>query len=52
MKKEGQLLIIEPSGHVGTAEFERTVQIAQKAGFESVGKPEIRRSRTLLLRKR
>ena len=52
MKKEGRLLISEPSGHVGAAEFERTVQIAQKAGFEAVGRPEIRRSRTILLRKR
>jgi ubiquinone/menaquinone biosynthesis C-methylase UbiE len=52
MKKEGRLLISEPSGHVGTAEFEGTVQIAQTAGFEPVGRPEIRRSRTILLRKR
>jgi ubiquinone/menaquinone biosynthesis C-methylase UbiE len=51
MKKGGQLLISEPSGHVGTTEFESTVQIAKKAGFEPAGWPEIRRSRTILLRK-
>jgi ubiquinone/menaquinone biosynthesis C-methylase UbiE len=51
MKKDGQLLISEPSGHVGTAEFESTVQIAQAAGFQPVDRPEMRRSRTVLLRR-
>jgi SAM-dependent methyltransferase len=51
MKKDGRLLIIEPSGHVGTAEFDNTVQIAQTEGFEPVDRPDMRRSRAVLLRK-
>jgi ubiquinone/menaquinone biosynthesis C-methylase UbiE len=34
LKPGGRLLIIEPRGHVSTAQFDRTVSLAEKAGFK------------------
>ncbi|MDA8240317.1 MAG: methyltransferase domain-containing protein [Nitrospiraceae bacterium] len=50
MKKTGKLLLAEPRGHVSEADFEKTVSIAQSAGFEVLQDLEIRRSRAVLLR--
>ncbi len=52
MKPTGKLLLAEPSGHVSKQEFEKTVSIAQSAGFEVMKDLEIRRSRAVLLEPR
>jgi ubiquinone/menaquinone biosynthesis C-methylase UbiE len=52
IKQSGELLMAEPSGHVSRPDFERTVSIAQGAGFEISRDLEIRRTRAVLLRKR
>lgn len=52
MKQTGKLLVAEPKGHVSKLDFEKTISIAQSAGFEVLHDVEIRRSRTVLLRKR
>ena len=52
MKQTGELLVAEPRGHVSEHDFEKSVAIAKDQGFEVLGKPKIRRSRTVLLRKR
>jgi ubiquinone/menaquinone biosynthesis C-methylase UbiE len=49
MKKGGRILISEPSGHVGSKDFEHTVQSASNAGFAEIGRPAMRRSRTVLM---
>ena len=44
------LLIVEPTGHVKTADFEAELQAATRAGFELAGRPSIRRSRAAFLK--
>ena len=51
MKQTGELLVAEPRGHVSKLDFEKTVSIAQSAGFGVLRDLEIRRSRAVLLRK-
>ncbi|MFC1780865.1 class I SAM-dependent methyltransferase [Planctomycetota bacterium] len=51
LKPHGQLLIIEPRGHVSQVDFDITVNIAQKIGFEAVSNPSIKRSFTVLFKK-
>jgi SAM-dependent methyltransferase len=45
------LLIAEPTGHVGTADFEAQLQAATRAGFVLEARPSIRRSFAAFLRK-
>jgi ubiquinone/menaquinone biosynthesis C-methylase UbiE len=49
MKPSGTLLVAEPKGHVSKTDFERTVSIAKHNGFEVSDRPDIKRSRTVLL---
>jgi ubiquinone/menaquinone biosynthesis C-methylase UbiE len=51
LKKNGLLLISEPSGHVSKDEFKTTVSAAENLGMELTGTPEIWRSRSSLLKK-
>ena len=50
MKQTGKLLMSEPKGHVSRSYFEKTISVAQSAGFEVIGDLEIRRSHAVLLR--
>lgn len=50
-KPGAHLLLAEPSGHVKTADFEAELRAADKAGFQLVDRPSIRRSQAALLRK-
>ena len=52
MKQTGNVLVAEPRGHVSRPAFEKTVSLAQSVGFEVLRDLEIRRSHTVLLRKR
>ena len=45
----GKLLIAEPKMHVSACDYADTVAAAQKAGFEIIDHPRIRRSRAVLL---
>jgi ubiquinone/menaquinone biosynthesis C-methylase UbiE len=47
----GRLLIAEPRGHVSAEALEATTADAGKAGLSVVGRPEIKRSRSVLLEK-
>ena len=47
----GRFLVAEPKGHVSAGEFEESVATAQSVGFEILERPEISRSRTVLLGK-
>jgi ubiquinone/menaquinone biosynthesis C-methylase UbiE len=47
----GRLLIAEPKGHVSGEALEETVAIAEKAGLSVIDRPDIKRSRTVLLEK-
>lgn len=51
MKRTGKLLIAEPTGHVSKTDFNKTVSVAQKAGFEVINDIVIRRSYVVLLGK-
>lgn len=51
LKSNGRLLIAEPYVHVSKRAFERTVKIAQDAGFVIVKKPDIFFSRAVLLKR-
>jgi len=51
LKPDGRLFIAEPRGHVTIDEFKITLDLAQKAGFELIESPEIKRARTGLLMK-
>jgi ubiquinone/menaquinone biosynthesis C-methylase UbiE len=45
----GRLLITEPKMHVSACDYADTVAAAQKAGFDTIDHPRIRRSRAVLL---
>jgi 2-polyprenyl-3-methyl-5-hydroxy-6-metoxy-1,4-benzoquinol methylase len=45
----GRLLIAEPRGHVSEQAFEETVAVTEKAGLVVIDRPEIKRSRTVLV---
>lgn len=51
LKPEGSLLLVEPRGHVSPAQFDEEVEAAKAAGLTVATQPEIRRSRSVLLRK-
>ncbi len=52
LKPTGRLLITEPKGHVSQKDFEMTVSMAQANGFEVIERPQIGRSRAVLLGKK
>jgi 2-polyprenyl-3-methyl-5-hydroxy-6-metoxy-1,4-benzoquinol methylase len=47
----GRLLIAEPRGHVSEEAFEGTVAAAENAGLAVIDRPDIKRSRAVLLEK-
>jgi SAM-dependent methyltransferase len=47
----GRLLIAEPKGHVSGEALEETVAITQKAGLSVIDRPDIKRSRAVLVEK-
>jgi SAM-dependent methyltransferase len=47
----GRFFIAEPKGHVSEEEFEESIALARTAGFEVLERPEIGRSRNVLLGK-
>jgi ubiquinone/menaquinone biosynthesis C-methylase UbiE len=49
MKPAGRLLVTEPRGRVSELEFERNVSVARHNGFEVTNRPQINRSRAVLL---
>lgn len=52
LRPGARLLLSEPAGHVDGQEFGQTVAAAERVGFEIVERPTIRRSRSVLLRRR
>ena len=52
MKPTGRLLVAEPKGHVSEKDFETTVSIAEQNGFTITDRPQIKRSRAVLLQKK
>jgi len=51
LKNKGQLLVAEPSGHVTSEDFQKTVSIAEEIGFNIVSSPKISKSHSVLLSK-
>jgi ubiquinone/menaquinone biosynthesis C-methylase UbiE len=51
LKPGGRLLVVEPQGRVSEGDFEANVSIAERAGFRMIDRPQIRRSRVILLGK-
>jgi ubiquinone/menaquinone biosynthesis C-methylase UbiE len=51
MKQHAKILIGEPRGHVSKDHFDKTVSIAQEAGFEAVEFPKILRTHAVVMRK-
>ncbi len=51
LRKGARLLVAEPAGHVDEVAFEQSLTPLQSAGFSEVGRPEISRSRSVLLQK-
>ena len=51
LKPTGTLLVAEPRGRVSETEFERTVSVAKHNGFTVTDRPQINRSRSVLLEK-
>jgi ubiquinone/menaquinone biosynthesis C-methylase UbiE len=47
----GTLLLAEPAGHITPDEFAETVAAAEKAGLTIIERPEIKKSRAVLLQK-
>jgi ubiquinone/menaquinone biosynthesis C-methylase UbiE len=52
MKETGKLLIAEPSTHVSKTDFDKTISISRRAGFEAMNDVAIRRSNAMLLAKK
>jgi len=50
LRPGGTLLLAEPSGHVGTAEFEAEMQAAAPAGLAAAERPRVRGCAAALLR--
>ena len=48
MKPGSKLLLGEPKGHVSADDFEQTMAIARRCGFEVVDHPEIKRTRAVV----
>jgi len=51
LASKGRFLILEPKHHVTRSEFQKTEAAAQQAGFKTIGHPNVRGSRTLLMEK-
>lgn len=51
IKPGGRFLIVEPIIHVSRADFELTTALGQEIGFQTVGRPQVALSRTILFRK-
>ncbi len=51
LKPAGRLLVAEPRGHVKEPDFEATVSLAERCGFQVIARPKIWRSRAVLLTK-
>ncbi len=47
----GQLLLVEPSGHVSEGAFQKTLELAAESGLKRVAEPSVWRSHTALLRR-
>jgi ubiquinone/menaquinone biosynthesis C-methylase UbiE len=52
MKAKGVLLICEPTGHVTPEEFEKMVTLTKSVRFEELSRPNVKRSISILLKKR
>lgn len=51
LKRNGKVLLAEPTGHVGPRDFAHTLSAANLHGLRAVGSPRIRGCHTALLRK-
>jgi ubiquinone/menaquinone biosynthesis C-methylase UbiE len=51
MKSDARMLLAEPLGQVSEAEFDIELEVARRAGLELEARPQIRRTRTAVLRK-
>lgn len=49
LRPGGRMLLAEPKGHVNSAAFERTIELAQKVGFVAGAAPKVSFSRAALL---
>lgn len=49
---DGKLFISEPIGHVSKRDYEKTVAEAENEGFETIGRPAMRFSRSVLMARR
>lgn len=49
LKPGGKLLVVEPRMHVSAAAFEKTIEIARRAGLRAIDGPDVRLSRSKLL---
>jgi ubiquinone/menaquinone biosynthesis C-methylase UbiE len=45
LKPQGKLLVVEPKLHVSATAFEKTVEVARRAGLSPISEPKIRFSR-------
>jgi ubiquinone/menaquinone biosynthesis C-methylase UbiE len=51
LKPTGQMLIVEPKGHVSKKNFNLSISEAQQNGFKIINRPLIRRNHAVLLKK-
>jgi ubiquinone/menaquinone biosynthesis C-methylase UbiE len=51
LKPRGKFLVVEPVIHVSGFDFERTVTLGQKIGFQALARPQVTASRAILLGK-
>lgn len=50
--RDGSLVLIsEPKGHVTIDEFNQTLAVAKRVGFDAISSPEIKRNHNALLKK-
>jgi ubiquinone/menaquinone biosynthesis C-methylase UbiE len=52
LKKEGKVLIAEPKFHVSKKDFQLSMELLKKIGFEIINEPDIFFSRSVLIKKR
>lgn len=51
LKSEALMLLSEPRGHVSVNEFNKTLTISKRAGFDVTTSPEIKRNHSVALKK-
>jgi ubiquinone/menaquinone biosynthesis C-methylase UbiE len=52
LRPQGELMVVEPIGHVTAADFQQLLTAARETGYEEAARPRVCLSRAVVLRRR